>query len=160
MTAPTDPKDWRDDELTIVRVFDAPAALVFRIWESREHMMQWWGPEGFTCTHLELDFRPGGKWRVRTVSEEWGESWAGGVFQVIERNKRIVTTSAWEEGYGETDETILTVTFEEKGGRTIQTLHQAGHRTTFSRDRHVPGWESLINDEQRYAEALARQAPT
>ena len=35
----------RDDELLITREFDAPVALVFRLWESRDHMLRWWGPE-------------------------------------------------------------------------------------------------------------------
>ena len=36
----------RDDELLIEREFDAPAALVFRLWEDRDHMLRWWGPGG------------------------------------------------------------------------------------------------------------------
>ena len=33
-----------DDELLIVRTFDAPVSLVFRLWEKREDMMRWMGP--------------------------------------------------------------------------------------------------------------------
>ena len=31
----------RDDELLIEREFDAPVALVFRLWESPDHMIRW-----------------------------------------------------------------------------------------------------------------------
>jgi uncharacterized protein YndB with AHSA1/START domain len=37
-------------ELLITRSFDAPVSLPFRIWAQREHMIRWWGPQGFTCT--------------------------------------------------------------------------------------------------------------
>ena len=50
-------KDIRDDELLIVREFDAPVALVFRLWEDRHHMLRWWGPEEFTTVELDWDAR-------------------------------------------------------------------------------------------------------
>jgi uncharacterized protein YndB with AHSA1/START domain len=31
----------RDDELRLTRAFDAPVALVFRLWESRDHVIRW-----------------------------------------------------------------------------------------------------------------------
>ena len=66
-----------DDELLITRSFDAPVSLVFGIWESREHMIRWLGPKDFTCTHLDLDFRPGGKWRACIEQKPMGETgWA------------------------------------------------------------------------------------
>lgn len=44
-------------ELTIVRVFDAPRALVFRVWTDPKHLAQWWGPKGFTNPVCEVDPR-------------------------------------------------------------------------------------------------------
>ncbi len=72
-----------DDELFITREFAAPLALLWRMWESRELMMRWWGPEGFTVTELDRDFRVGGRWRVGMISERYGKSWSGGVFREI-----------------------------------------------------------------------------
>jgi uncharacterized protein YndB with AHSA1/START domain len=53
----------RDDELLIERTFDAPAALVYRLWESRDHMLRWWGPEKFTAIGLDWELTPGRPWR-------------------------------------------------------------------------------------------------
>ena len=155
MPAQASQNQLADDELLITRVFDAPVALVFRIWEQREHMIRWWGPEGFTCTDLDLDFRPGGKWRVGMVSDAYPKSWSGGTFREIDRNRRIVFTFAWEQGSGETQQTLATVTFEERDGKTVQTFHQAPFSSVASRDSHSAGWNSLFNDEQAYAERLA-----
>ena len=65
-----------DDELLIVRTFDAPVSLVFRLWEKREDMMRWMGPRNFTCTSLDLDFRPGGAWRACVGPKPPRSGWA------------------------------------------------------------------------------------
>jgi uncharacterized protein YndB with AHSA1/START domain len=145
-----------DDELLITRVFEAPLALVWRLWEDESHMRQWWGPEGFTITSFRSDFRPGGEWRSGMTSPEWGESWSSGVYRAIEKQKRIVMSFAWEEGTGDTTETTITVTFAEDAGKTVQTFHQTPFATVESRDSHEGGWNSLINKEQRYIEAMAK----
>jgi uncharacterized protein YndB with AHSA1/START domain len=146
-----------DDELRITRTFDAPVALVFRIWEDREHMIRWWGPKNFTCTALELDFRPGGAWRACIVSDAYGENWMGGRFREIERDKRIVFTFAWEDGRDQPGvQTLVTVTFAEKDGRTVQTFHQAPFRHVEARDSHIEGWNECFDGETAYVEALAK----
>src|SRR5687768_9276018 len=98
MTAQADARQPADDELLITRVFDAPLPLVFLIWEERDHMMRWLGPKDFTCTSLDLDFRPGGTWRACIESDAYGQSWMGGQFREIEKDRRIVYTFAWEDG--------------------------------------------------------------
>lgn len=145
-----------DDELFLVRVFDAPLPLVFRMWEDPAHRACWWGPKNYTCTHLEQDFRPGGAWRACITSPRTGDSWHGGVFQEIERDRRIVFTFAWEGGPSGGVETIVTVTFAEQHGMTVQTFHQTPFTSVERRDSHVVGWSLLLDREQAYAEALAQ----
>lgn len=156
MDASTDPKALRDDELLIVRTFDAPVSLVFRIWESRDHMMRWLGPKDFTCTHLDLDFRPGGKWRACIAADAYGENWMGGEFKEIEKDRRIVYSFAWD-GTPEDPgmDTLITVTFREAGGKTVQSFHQTPFRSVESRDSHVGGWNEAFDREQDYVEKLA-----
>ena len=156
MAAPIKAGKLADDELLIVRTFNAPLALVWRIWEDHDHMQAWWGPEGFTCTDLDLDFRPGGAWRVGMVSAVYGKSWSSGKFREIEKQKRIVFTFAWEEGSGETTQTLVTVTFEEREGKTVQRFHQTPFSTVEYRDGHVVGWNTHFDKEQAYAERLAK----
>jgi uncharacterized protein YndB with AHSA1/START domain len=148
----------RDDELFITRVFQAPVALVFRIWEGSEHLMRWWGPKDFTCTSFELDFRPGGKWRACIESKRHGQSYSSGVFKEIEKDKRIVFTFSWEGGEAGRPGvgTLVTVTFKEMDGNTIQTFHQTPFPNIQGRDNHVIGWSQLLDSEQAYVENLAR----
>jgi uncharacterized protein YndB with AHSA1/START domain len=157
MPAGVEARPLRDDELLVTREFEAPLSLVWRLWEDREHMRRWWGPEGFHIISLEADFRPGGKWRVHMTSATYGEGFSHGEFKSITPREEIVFSFAWE--IGDTTETLVTVTFEEKDGMTRQTFHQTPFTSVESRDSHVLGWDSLFNKEQRYAEAIARGEP-
>lgn len=147
----------RDDELLIERSFDAPLALVFRLWEERDHIMRWWGPEAFTTTELDWALVPGRPWRGAMASKQYGVSRFGGVIREVERERRIVFTFQWAAGGGPADhpETLVTVTFAARDGKTVQTFHQAPFDSVESRDSHVGGWDSLFNRQQLYAENIA-----
>ncbi|HEY5819922.1 MAG TPA: SRPBCC domain-containing protein [Mesorhizobium sp.] len=145
----------RDDELLIVRTFDAPLELVFRAWSSRDHMIRWLGPKEFACTHLDYDFRRGGKWRGCIVSERYGENWMSGEFKDIEQNRRIVYSFAWEGDDEDNIETLITVTFARDGQKTVQRFHQTPFISVESRDSHIEGWSESFDREQAYVEGLA-----
>ncbi|WP_428699144.1 SRPBCC family protein [Stappia sp.] len=147
--------ELRDEELLIEREFDAPLALVFRLWESRDHMLRWWGPEKFTTTELDWELTPGRPWRGAMVSKQYGLSRFGGVIRDVERLRRIVFTFQWDEGSGRDLDTLVTVSFAEKDGRTVQSFHQAPFSSVAIRDSHVGGWNSLFNRQQAYVENIA-----
>jgi uncharacterized protein YndB with AHSA1/START domain len=145
----------RDDELFIERTFDAPVSLVFRLWESRDHMIRWWGPEQFTCLELDWEMKPGRPWRAVMAAKDWGVSKMGGVVREVEKNRRIVFTFKWDSDSGEDMDTTVTVSFAEKDGKTLQRFHQTPFASVKARDEHVGGWNSLFNKQQLYAENLA-----
>lgn len=155
-----DPERPSDTELLIVRRFPVPRSVIWRMWSDPAHLIRWWGPEGFTVTNLDMDFRPGGAWRVGMVSDEFGLSWSRGHYSEIDPEQRIVMTFAWEQESGLDTLTTITVGFEERDGETIQTFHQTPFSTTEYRDSHIGGWHSLFNDEGRYAASLVREART
>jgi uncharacterized protein YndB with AHSA1/START domain len=142
-------------DLLIDREFGAPVALVFRLWESRDHMLRWWGPEQFTAIELDWELIPGRAWRGAMTSKQYGLSRFGGVIREVERNKRIVFTFRWDGDSGENLDTMVTVTFAEKGANTLQTFHQTPFSSIASRDSHIGGWNSLFNKQQLYAENFA-----
>ena len=147
----------RDDELLIVRALDAPLELVFRLWEDPVHRAHWWAPKGCRCTHFSHDFRIGGAWRACFVFESNGdENWQSGVYREIERDKRIAFTFTWDAGpYGGV-ETLVTITFAQAHGKTIQTFHQTPFPSVERRDSHITGWSGLIDRQQAFAEAQAQ----
>ncbi|QNI37211.1 SRPBCC family protein [Edaphobacter albus] len=51
-----------DREISDTRIVDATRELLWTIWTEPEHVIQWWGPEGFTNTTEKMDVRAGGEW--------------------------------------------------------------------------------------------------
>ena len=142
-------------DLSIDREFNAPVSLVFRLWESRDHMLRWWGPEKFTAIEMDWELTPGRAWRGAMTSKQYGLSRFSGVIREVEKNKRIVFTFQWGEESGRDLDTLVTVTFAEKGGHTIQTFHQVPFSNVETRDSHIGGWNSLFNKQQLYVENIA-----
>jgi uncharacterized protein YndB with AHSA1/START domain len=146
------------DELLITRTFDAPAAVVFSLWSDAEHLKRWMGPEGFTCPEAETDFRVGGSYSVMIKSAERGENRFRGVYTEIVANERLVFTFAWDnDGPSAGVETLVTITFEERRGKTIQTFHQRPFASVERRDSHVGGWSSAFVKLAACAAQLQRE---
>lgn len=51
-----------DCEIVSSRIFNFKRERVFRAWSDPDHLKNWWGPNGFTNTFNEFDFRVGGQW--------------------------------------------------------------------------------------------------
>ena len=147
-----------DNELLIVRTFNAPPSVVFALWSSAEHMKRWMGPKNFTCPEAEVDFHIGGTYRAMIKSAEYGENWFAGVYREIVPDKRLVFTFIWEnEGPSAGVETLVTITFEERAGKTVQTFHQVPFRDVERRDSHVGAWSEAFDKESAYAEKIAKE---
>lgn len=61
-----------DCEIVSTRIVNASRELVFTAWTDPKHLINWWGPAGFTNTFYEFDPRPGGKWRFMMHGPEKG----------------------------------------------------------------------------------------
>jgi uncharacterized protein YndB with AHSA1/START domain len=147
-------------ELVITRVFDAPRALVFKVWTDPLHLMRWWGPRDHPATQMRADLRPGGAWRGCLTAVAGGQAlWHGGVFREIAPPERLVFTFAWEEDGERGLETLVTVTFAEEGGRTRMTMRQTPFRSVEERDGHRGGWTSAFDRLEDYLAAAAGGAP-
>lgn len=145
--------DVEERELVITRIFDAPRDEVFRAWTELDRVARWWGPQGFVTTYCDMDIRPGGTFRVCMRSPEGAEHWKRGVYREVVAPERLVFTFAWEDAEGKPGhQTLVTVTFVERGGRTELTLRQAIFETVAARDDHRRGWTSSL---RRFAEYLA-----
>jgi uncharacterized protein YndB with AHSA1/START domain len=111
-----------DKEIRMTRVFDAPRDLVFEAHTSCEHMSNWWGPRKYEFASCELDFRPGGKWRIvhKSPGDEEDHGFRG-EFREIVRPERIVWTFEYEGAPGQI--AVETMTLEEQNGKTTITAN-------------------------------------
>ncbi len=107
-----------DREIVITRVFDAPRELVFEAHTSCEHLRHWWGPRRYEVASCEIDFCPGGAWRIvhRAEGEEHVFS---GEYREIVRPERISWTFEWGGAPGHIS--VDTLTLEEQEGNTTVT---------------------------------------
>ena len=108
-----------DREIVTTRVFDAPRDLVFEAHSSCEHMSRWWGPRKYEVSSCEMDFRPGGAWRIVHRGPEGEEHGFRGEFREIVRPERIVWTFEYEGMPGHLS--VQTLSFEEHDGVTTLT---------------------------------------
>lgn len=128
-------------ELLITRVFDAPRELVFKAWTEREHILRWLAPRGMAVTQAEGDLRPGGHWRSCIRKPDGTDLWVGGRYREIAPSERLVFTHAWDGPDGKPGhETVVSVRFEDLGGKTRMIFHQTLFDSVANRDGHRHGW--------------------
>ena len=141
-------------ELRIERIIRAPRERVFRAWTDPKQAVQWWGPKSYPATFLEMDVRVGGRWvgKLRSVADGTVLSHHG-VFREIVPPSLISFTFQWDAEGERGMETLVTLTFEDLGGSTRFTLHQAPFITAAERDGHIEGWNSALDRLERSAGA-------
>ena len=124
MNATMPSNKFAERELTITRVFDAPRALVFKVWTDPEHLAQWWGPQGFTNPVCEFDARVGGELRIHMRGPDGSIYPMKGVIREFVPPERLVFTSIAVDAVGNhLLEGLTTVLFDEENGKTKLTLH-------------------------------------
>jgi uncharacterized protein YndB with AHSA1/START domain len=145
-------------EIVLSRVFDAPRELVFKVWTEPEHVVHWWGPNGFTTTIHEMDVRPGGKWDFIMHGPDGTDYPNHVVYEEIVPPERLVYTHGGGEGH-EDVQFRATITFSAEGGRTRVTLRSV-FPTAAARERVVREYGAIEGGQQhlaRLADYLAAQ---
>jgi uncharacterized protein YndB with AHSA1/START domain len=105
-----------DLEIKMVRVFDAPRALVFEAHSKSEHVKHWWGRGNpLDC---EMDFRQGGTYRFVEHAPD-GDYAFRGEYREIKAPERIVQTFEFEGMPGHV--CVETLELTEEGGKTTVT---------------------------------------
>jgi uncharacterized protein YndB with AHSA1/START domain len=129
------------------RLFDAPRALVWRMWKDPEHMVRWHGPEGYALLSCDIDFRVGGAWR-RCMSNGPGHAhWISGKYLEIDEPSRLSFTYVNEyDGF----ETVVTMDFVDEHGKTRMYFRQTPFISAEERDGHGWGWKSGFDVFDRY----------
>jgi uncharacterized protein YndB with AHSA1/START domain len=148
--------DTKDREIVFSRVFDAPPEVVFEAWTRPEHLARWWGPRGFTTTTHEMDFRPGGVWRLTMLGPDGVEYPNKIVYDEIVRPERIVYSNRGGQD-GVPAQFQSTVTFVAAGPKTQLTMRLV-FPSTEARDAVVTKYGAVEGGKQtleRLAEHLS-----
>jgi uncharacterized protein YndB with AHSA1/START domain len=105
-------------ELVVTRTFNGPARIVFEAWTKPELFRRWWVPKsmGMSLRSCEMDVRVGGKYRLEFEPD--GVAFFGTYLEVTPHSRLVWTNEESDDG------AVTTVTFEEKGGKTLLAMHE------------------------------------
>jgi uncharacterized protein YndB with AHSA1/START domain len=145
-----------DRELVLTRIFDAPRELVFQAWAEPERWVHWLGLRGCSGKVLQSARRPGDAYRYLMRDPDGGDHWLHGVYREIVEPERLVFTWGWanEQWQPISAETIVTVTFENLGGKTKLTLRHGQFESVSACELHRAGWlDSIARLEESLAAA-------
>ena len=109
-------------ELVVTRTFNGPAHIVFEAWTKPELFKRWWAPKsmGVPLLSCEMDVRVGGRYRLEFGHDASKSMAFFGSYIEVTPHSRLV----WTNDEGGDGGPVTTVTFEEKGGKTLLVLHE------------------------------------
>ena len=109
-------------EVVVTRTFNGPARIVFEAWTKPELFKQWWAPKsmGMFLRSCEMDVRVGGKYRLVFGHDASDPAEFFGRYIEVTPHSRLV----WTNDEGGDAGPVTTVTFEEKGGKTLLVMHE------------------------------------
>ncbi len=123
-----------DTEILITRTFDAPRSLVWDCLTTPRHLLRWWGPTWCPLIACDIDLRPSGSWRYRSLNADGTELAWHGTYREIVVDERIVSTEVFEGFPDAASLNTMTLT-ETDGVTTLQTL--VVHSSVENRDGHI-----------------------
>jgi uncharacterized protein YndB with AHSA1/START domain len=107
-----------DREIVTTRTFDARRDVVWKMWTDRDHVAQWWGPNGFTTTIQEMNVRAGGTWRLVMRGPDGRYYNNHIVYHEVHEPEKLVYEHLPEKG-SEPVSFITTVIFTPQGNKTL-----------------------------------------
>src|SRR5215510_10099298 len=120
MKNPTTVERKSERELVVTRTINGPARIVFEAFTRPELFKQWWVPKSFGLSLLscEMDVRAGGSYRLVFAASPEPMAFFGKYMEVIPHSRLVWTNEEGGDGGA-----VTTVTFEEKGGKTLLVMH-------------------------------------
>ena len=106
-------------EIVVTRTVNGPAHLVFEAWTRADLFRRWWVPKSFGLTLLscEMDVRVGGRYSLVFQHQDSTMEFFGTYVEVVPDSRLV-----WTNEEGDAGQTVTTVTFEEKDGKTLLVL--------------------------------------
>ncbi len=138
MSIPPSSAPFKERELVLARIINAPREKLFRAWTEPALMKQWFAPKPWTTPIIESDVRPGGSSLIVMRSPEGQDFPNPGIYLDVVKNERLVFTDAFTKAWEPSTHAFMvgTVTFEDAGpGKTMYTA-RIQHWTVADREKH------------------------
>ena len=126
--------------LELERRLVVPQERVFAAFVDAEQLRRWWGPTGFSVSHLVFDAVEGASYRIAMQPPEGDVFHIRGTFRVVDAPSRLSFTFVYEEPDPDDQETLVTVSFEPTDSGTRVILDQGPFKTEARLELHRGGW--------------------
>jgi uncharacterized protein YndB with AHSA1/START domain len=148
-----------DRDIVISRVLEAPRELVWEAMTNPKHVVNWWGPRGFTTTIEKMDFHVGGAWNHVMRGPDGTNYPNRSVFEEIVKPERIVFSHGGEREGGPGVKFVATWTFDALEAKKTQVTIRMVFPSAAARDLVVKEFGAIEGGKQtleRLGEYLAR----
>lgn len=144
----------KDRELFIEKTLNAPVDLVWEAFTTPEHIVNWYGPDGFTTTIAKMDVQPKGEWNFVMHGPDGTDYDNKNVFKELIPFKKIVYEHISYPPI------VFTITFEARGEQTHLRWHMLFASVEVFKDviknnRADEGLKQNIEKLARYMSKLA-----
>lgn len=134
------------DPIIVSARINAPIAAAWECYTQPQHITQWnFADPSWHCPHAENTMEVGGRYLARMEAKDGS---FGFDFEAVYES--ITPGRAFTYGFGGR---TATVNFDEDGGVTMVTVSFTPEEIN-SRERQQQGWQAILDNYARYAEAV------
>jgi len=126
--------------LRMTRVLPAGRTEIWRVMTEPGTLARWWGPKGFTVPGLSFEPRVGESFRIAMQPPEGELFHLDGEFREVEPPSRLAYTFRWDPPNPDDRETLVTLSFRDRGDDTEVELTQGVFATPERLELHDGGW--------------------
>jgi uncharacterized protein YndB with AHSA1/START domain len=142
-----------EENLEMVRALPVAPARVFAAFADPDELAKWFGPEGFSVGSLDSDTRVGGTYRIEMQPPEGDPFYLGGEFREVDPPGRLAFTFVYEQPDPDDVETLVEISFRDRGESTEIAFTQGRFKTEARRELHRDGWTDSFD---RLAQVIAQ----
>jgi uncharacterized protein YndB with AHSA1/START domain len=148
-------------EVTIIRTFDAPREFVWKAWTDPDLFAQWYGLSNSTLSNVRMDVRVGGGWSAIMHIPNVPDIFWKADYREIAKPKRLVFALRNPDNLEDSNREIVTVTFEKLGGKTRVVFSQAGNLPPEQYKKDLKeGWNAYFNRLDTLAKRMNVEGPS
>jgi len=137
----------KENEIVITRILNAPRALVFEAFTKPEHLINWWGPRGFSNTFKEINIKPGGVWKF--TMHGYGQDFPNKiVFKEIVKNELISYEHSGDDSPNDDSHFDASLIFEDAPGNKTKLTMSSVFKTKAARDLVVEKYGAIEGGNQ------------
>lgn len=156
-------KDMANKKLSVVRLFDAPLAQVWKAWTTAEILDQWWAPRPYKAETGHMDFREGGQWLYCMVGPAGDKTWCRVDYHTIDPQKRITSVVVFCDAQGNENPDFPKVNWKKEFSQLDSKRTQVAIEITFEQTNDMEmllkmgfegGFTAGLNNLDQYLENL------